>query len=94
MYNMCALSSSVCRKRIPDQGAAVSISYLGIGSTSMANLHSLPPAAVLRKWLKHTSRAMDAAARHPGQVGTTLRGGPDAAAMCVMCVSRMPCYGS
>jgi tartrate dehydratase alpha subunit/fumarate hydratase class I-like protein len=64
----------VCRKRIPDQGAAVSISYLGIGSTSMANLHSLPPAAVLRKWLKHTSRAMDAAAKHPGQVGTTLGG--------------------
>lgn len=43
----------------------------------MANLHSLPPAAVLRKWLKHTSKAMEAAAKHPGQVGadTTPRDG-------------------
>jgi hypothetical protein len=59
-----------CRKRLPDQAAAVSISYLGIGSIGMANLHALPPAAVLRKWLKHTSRAMDAAAKHPGQVSS------------------------
>lgn len=57
------------RKRLPDQSAAVSISYLGIGSISMGNLGQLPPAAVLRRWLKHTSRAMDAAAKHPGQVG-------------------------
>jgi hypothetical protein len=34
---------------------------MGIGSISMANLRQLPPTAVLRKWLKHTSRAMDAA---------------------------------
>lgn len=62
-----------CRKRLPDQAAAVSISYLGIGSISMANLQSLPPASVLRKWLKHSSRAMDAAAKHPGQVSSGCR---------------------
>lgn len=62
-----------CRKRLPDQAAAVNISYLGIGSISMANLQSLPPASVLRKWLKHTSRAMDAAAKHPGRVSSGCR---------------------
>lgn len=60
-----------CRKRLPDQSAAVSISYLGIGSISMARLPHLPPASVLRRWLKHTSRAMEAAAQHPGQVSSS-----------------------
>lgn len=63
-----------CRRRLPEQAAAISISYLGIGSISMAQLHMLPPAAVLRKWLKHTSRAMDAAAKHPGQVSRSEEG--------------------
>jgi hypothetical protein len=58
----------ICRKRLPNQAAAVSISYLGIGSISMTQLQTLPPATVLRRWLKHTSRAIEAAAKHPGQV--------------------------
>lgn len=83
VHKVHALYLCVCRKRIPDQAAAVSISYLGIGSASMANLHSLPPAAVLRKWLKHTSKVMEAAAKHPGQVSTTLGNAQTQLKMCM-----------
>lgn len=82
---MCA-----CRRRLPDQSAAVAASYLGIGSSSMEALGQLPPASTLRRWLKHTSRAMEAASQAPGQVAIMATAAPGAAAAAAGALQQPP----